>query len=68
MAASEKHYFVINQMGTSADRRGGFVSAQAARDWATKHYPYPCWILPVEYIGAMEFKPLDSEGNRVDKG
>lgn len=65
--AAEKHYFVINQEGKSAHRRGAFVSADAARKWAGKHYPYPCWLLPAEYIGAMDPKALDENGEPVQK-
>lgn len=62
---AEKHYFVINQMGQSADRRGPFVSAAAAKEWAERVYRYPCWIVPAEYIGAMEHLPLDGKGHKV---
>lgn len=68
MAAAEKHYFVINQQGLSADRRGPFVSAQAAKDWAKEFYRFPCWVIPAEYIGVMNYKPLNEKGERVEEG
>jgi hypothetical protein len=67
--AKKQHYFVINQMGQSADRRGPFVSAEAARQWAEKHYDYPAWIVPAEPVGkAVSSRPLDADGNRVTGG
>lgn len=63
--AAERHYFVINQQGISADRRGPFVSAAAAKEWVEKNYPFPCWVVPAEYIGAVEHKPLNGDGQRA---
>jgi len=66
MAVAKKHYFVINQLGQSADRRGPFESAEAAREWAEKQYHYPAWIIPAEPVGAgVSHRPLDKDGNPV---
>lgn len=64
--AAERHYFVINQEGRSAHRKGPFISAAAAREWADRVYRYPCWIVPAEYAGAMEFRALDGKGVPVE--
>ena len=64
---TEKHYFVINAEGKSAHRKGAFVSAEAAKTWVGEHYPYQCWLVPAEYIGKVEAKPLDEKGNEVRK-
>ena len=61
--AAERHYFVVNEEGRSAHRKGAFVSAQAAKEWAAKHYPYRCWLIPAEYIGATGSKALDEKGD-----
>lgn len=60
------HYLVINSLGQSVHRRGAFESADAAREWVKNYYAgYPCWLLPVEYIGVPESKPLNKDGNTV---
>jgi hypothetical protein len=46
VAAKTYHYFVVNQNNQSADRRGPFVSEEAAMKWADKFYNYPAWIIP----------------------
>jgi hypothetical protein len=62
----KKHYFVINQTGMSADRRGPFESAEAAREWADKNYHYPAWIVPAEPVGAAaHHRPLSAKGEPV---
>lgn len=70
MPAVKRHYFVINQLGTSADRRGPFVSAEAARTWADKHYNFPAWIVPAEPANAAAgvHRVLDEEGNPIQEG
>ena len=45
-AKSKQHFFVVNQLGQSADRRGPFESAEAAAEWAEKNYAYPAWVVP----------------------
>lgn len=66
MTAPAKHYFVINQLGQSADRRGPFVSAEAARKWAEKNYRFPAWIIPAEPVGIGVYHAvLDENGKPV---
>jgi hypothetical protein len=69
MAVSAKpklHYFVINQLGQSCDRRGPFVSEDAAEKWAEKHFPAAAWIVPARPVGrAKTHKPLDENGSPV---
>jgi hypothetical protein len=66
MATAKKHYFLINQLGQSAARRGPFESAEAAREWAEKNYAnYPAWILPVEPVGTLA-RALDKDGNQTE--
>lgn len=67
MAAPRKyHYFVLNRLGASADRRGPFVTREAAEKWVEKFYHYEAWIVPAEPIGlAKSYKPLDENGNPV---
>lgn len=69
MAVKKQHFFVINQLGQSADRRGPFETAEAAREWAEKNYHYPAWIVPAEPVGqGVSHKPLDKNGERVQEG
>lgn len=70
MPAGKRHYFVINQLGSSADRRGPFASAEVARKWAHKHYNYPAWIVPAEPANpaAELHRVLDEEGNPIQEG
>lgn len=69
MAVKKQHFFVVNQLGQSADRRGPFESAEAARTWAEKFYHYPAWIIPAEPVGqAVNHRPLDADGNPVQEG
>jgi hypothetical protein len=68
-AVTKKHYFVINQLGQSADRRGPFASADAARKWAEEQYHYPAWIVPAEPVGkGLTHMPLDENGQSVQEG
>lgn len=59
------HYFVVNQNGSSADRRGPFESEEAATHWAeTKYKDFPAWIVPAKPVGAaLKHKVLDRDGN-----
>lgn len=65
--AAERHYFVINQHGQSATRRGPFVSAAAAKAWVEKNYKFPCWITSAEYVGIVEFRPLNEKGDPIPR-
>lgn len=67
MASPRKyHYFVVNQLGQSADRRGPFISREAAEKWAEKFYSYPAWIIPAEPVGrARTMRVLGADGNPV---
>jgi hypothetical protein len=68
MAIAKKHVFVINQLGQSADRRGPFKDAEAAKAWAEKHYHYPAWLVPAEPVGAgLNHRVLDADGNPVQE-
>jgi hypothetical protein len=64
------HYFVINQLGQSADRRGPFESREAATEWAATRYGYPAWILSAEPANdkARTLRVLDKDGNPVTEG
>lgn len=65
MTAPKKHYFVINQLGQSADRRGPFESREAAEAWAEKYYAHPAWVFAVEPVGhGKGYTTLDKDGNR----
>lgn len=61
-APTEKHYFVINALGQSADRRGPFESPAAAHEWIKTNYHYPCWIVAAEYAGEAPHSPLNGKG------
>lgn len=62
------HYFVINQLGQSCDRRGPFVSEEAAEQWAEKHFPASAWIVPAKPIGrAKNHQVLDGDGNPIKR-
>lgn len=68
MAVPKKHYFLINQLGQSVDRRGPFESADAARSWCEENYQYPCWIVPAEPVGlAVDLRPLNKDGMPVQE-
>lgn len=67
--AKKQHFFVINQLGQSVDRRGPFVSAEAAQKWAEENYNYPAWIVPAIPVGlAADLHPLDENGMPVEEG
>ena len=63
--AADRHYFVINQEGRSAHRKGPFTTAAAARAWAERFYRFPCWIIGAEYAGVVEHRPLNEKGDPV---
>lgn len=64
--AAERHFFLINHEGRSACRRGPFVSAQAAKDWAAKNCrSFPVWVIPAEFVGVVPFRPTDAKGEPV---
>jgi hypothetical protein len=66
--AKKYHYFLINQLGQSVDRRGPFVSAAAATEWCETNYQYPCWIVAAEPVGlATDLRPLDKNGMPVQE-
>jgi hypothetical protein len=66
MATAKRHYFVVNQLGQSANRQGAFESREAAIEWAEKNYrQFPCWLVPAEYIGVIAPTPLNAEGKKV---
>ena len=68
-AKSKQHFFVVNQLGQSADRRGPFESAEAAAEWAEKNYAYPAWVVPAIPVGrGVSHRPLDKNGNPVQEG
>lgn len=67
--AAPKHYFVIGQSGQSIHLKGPFASREAAREFVDKHRRHaPCWIMPAEYFGVLEHRPLDGEGSPVEEG
>ena len=60
------HYFVINQLGQSADRRGPFESEEAAVEWADTLCPFPAWVVPARPSAkAKNHKVLDGKGNPI---
>lgn len=68
MPVKKYHYFVINQLGGSADRRGPFVSEEAAATWAEKFYNYPAWVIPALPIGKGKVhRVLDADGNPIQE-
>lgn len=67
--AAPKHYFVLNQQGQSIHLKGPFESREAARQFVDKHRSHaPCWLMPAEYFGVVDHKPLDENGNPVKEG
>lgn len=68
-APRKYHYFVINQLGQSADRRGPFESREAAETWADANYNYPAWVIPAEPANdaARKHRVLSKDGNPVQE-
>lgn len=66
-AAKKMHYFVVNQLGQSADRRGPFESEEAALEWADAHYHYAAWVVPAlpGKIAREAHRVLDKHGNPI---
>lgn len=65
-AAKKYHYFVVNQLGSSADRRGPFESEEAALEWADEHYGYAAWVIPaLPTLRGRNHRVLDKHGEPI---
>lgn len=63
-----KHVFVFGPTGNSVHLKGPFVNAETAKKWIALHRKtQPCWLVPAEYAGLGEYRPLDLDehGNAV---
>jgi hypothetical protein len=63
-----EHYFVVTAQGTSAHRHGPFLSRDVAIEWVGKHFPHAqCWLQPAEYVGKVQARALDADGQLVNE-
>lgn len=67
--AAIKHFFVVGQSGQSVHLKGPFVSREAAAAFVKQYRPLaPCWLVPAEYFGLVDYTPLNGDGQRVPEG
>lgn len=66
----KQHFFLINALGQSVHRHGPFGSAEAAQEFAEKHYPnFAAWIVPAVPANDRARKSsLNKDGNSVAEG
>ena len=63
--AAPKHYFVVNPQGQSIHLKGPFESREAAAEFVKRYRPHaPCWLIPAEYFGLVDHKPLNGDGTK----
>ena len=64
--AATKHVFVVGRAGTSVHMKGPFLDMATAKEFIARHRKSePCWLVPAEYAGLGDYRPLvlDEQGN-----